>query len=717
MLNRIIAIIAALTQVLTFFTGFSNKEMSSLDSGSTQPVSIESFASVNSSESEDAKGDFDKLLQKLATGETPTNEDWAITDNMAQNINKRNNKSVFSFQTALRVLLTANEKRENNEGDAARWQVPSVYEAKIKEAFTGFRFFMTMAGNDDMVLWSENLQIQFASAEYFTAMLWPDAIFSGDGKSAAEHKAHAESRIKIWLEQRWLYGFSEWNSPTYYVEDISPLCLIIDFSDNEQLRGQAKIILDLMLYDLAVGQFDGVFSSTAGRSYENGRRLTSIDEYDGNDSLKIYNSVGTVINEMAGEDIYNGLTNSGEISFILGNGNNMLGNFEYRKQDGYNVPEVFSKVANDKNYSELKASYSLYLYELREKSLIGQADNQIMMQWAMESFSNPETINNTLAYCRKYSLFNNDNFKVLWFFNLTLMRHFGFLPAVSKCLNLYSNGTVLQRANMYTYKTPYYLQATTQGYCPNTHGNQQHLWTVNFGEFAVFAANPSAAYGEKNFWISDGVLPTVAQEKNVTMSIYDTRINGLKIRKVYKYSHAHFPVSFFDRVEEDQLSDGMIFGEKDGAFIALIAQNPIKFVDANGLEDTSFIRNNLVQEGEVTWWICETSDQSKESFESFVTRIASNEHSFNNETLSYNSNGESYALVNKGSFSVDNETMNFEYDRYDSKYIQATRESGTMTFNFEGASLYLDFYNAVRTQNTGGRFSCVCYSENEDTLF
>ncbi|MEI6578407.1 MAG: hypothetical protein WCN92_02955 [Eubacteriales bacterium] len=700
MINKLIAIIVALTQVLTISSfSLSKNDTNSVDTVgtlNTKPLSAESMASVNSSVSEDVNGDFDKLLEILAIGETPTNEEWAITDSMVQNIISRNSKAAFSFQTALRVLLTAKEKRENNEVDAARWQVPSVYEAKIKEAFTGFRFFMTMAGNDDMVLWSENLQIQFASSEYFTAMIWPDAVFSGDKKSAAEHKAHAESRIKIWLEQRWLYGFSEWNSPTYYVEDISPLCLIIDFSDNEQLRTQAKIILDLMLYDMAVGQFDGVFSSTAGRCYENGRRLTLIDDYNGNDSLKIYNSVGNVINEMAGEDIYKGLTRSGDIKFKLGDGNNMLGNFVYRKPDGYNIPEVFNVIANDKSYSELKASYGLSLTELKDKGLIGQADNQIMMQWAMESFSNPETINNTLAYCRKYNLFNNENFKILWFFNATLLRRVGLLPAVSKSLNPYSNGTALQRANMYIYKTPYYLQATTQRYYPNTHGNQQHLWTVNFGEFAVFAANPSATYGEKNFWVSDGVIPTAAQDKDVTMSIYDTRINGLKIRKVYKYTHANFPVSFFDRVEEGKLTDGMIFGEKDGAYIALIAKNSIEFINADGLKDASFIRNNLVQEGEVTWWICETSDESKESFENFVARIASNKRSFNKSTLSYGSNGKSYSLVNKGDFSIDSEIMNLEYDRYESKYISAKRESGTMTFEFEGASLYLDFYNAVR---------------------
>ncbi|MEI6579398.1 MAG: hypothetical protein WCN92_08050, partial [Eubacteriales bacterium] len=395
---------------------------------------------TKSSKVKSVNGEYSDILLKLSTSETVTKEDWAVSDKLAQGVNDRYGSSTFNLQTALRVLLTAKEKRENGAEDAAKWQVPAEYEAKVKQAFTGYRFFMPMAGNDNMVLWSENLQIQLASAEYLTALLWPDAIFSVDGKSATEHKAHAESRIKIWLEQRWLYGFVEWNSPTYYVEDISPLALIIDFAEDTGLRTRAKIILDLMLYDMATGQFDGIFGSTAGRCYANGRRIASIDDYDGKGSLHSYNSVGCVINEMAGDDIYKGLTSSGDISFRPGHSNGMLHNFKYRKKDGYDIPEVLRKIAKDKSYSELKASYGLYLSELKEKGLIGQADNQIMMQWAMESFSNPETIENTLAYCRKHKLFNNGNFKELKFFNLSVLRFSGILPVGTRLANPFSNG-------------------------------------------------------------------------------------------------------------------------------------------------------------------------------------------------------------------------------------------------------------------------------------
>lgn len=663
-------------------------------------------ATVKNKKTVSENGNFNDILKKLTEGESVTPEDWEVAERLVRGIRDVYGSSTFDFQSALRVLLTAKEKREDNEPDAQRWQVPSVYENKIKQAFTGYRFFMTMPCADNGVLWSENLQILHATAEYFTAILWPQAVFSRDGKPASEHKDHAEKRIRIWLEQRWFYGFAEWNSPTYYVEDISPLSLIIDFAEDEALRQQAKIILDLLLYDLAVGQYGGIFGSSSGRCYPKGRRIAAVEDYNGKAPLELYNAVGCVIREMAGDGIYDTLTSSPTIDFIPGKSNGMLNNFKYRKKDGYVIPEVFKRIAKDNAYREFKASYGLTLSELKDKNLIGFEDRQIMMQWAMESFSNPETVENTIAYCREYKLFGNGNFKQLRFFNLTVLRVFGAMPLLTKVLNPFTNGIALERANVYTYRTPHYLQSTAQGYKPRTHGNQQHVWTVIFGVFSVFVSNPlGSPHNQKYFWQSDGVIPSVAQEKTVTMSIYDTRIKGIKLRKIYRYSHAHFPASLFDETVEERLCDGMIFGNKNGAFIALIADGPLKFVNANGDEDASFGRHNLVRKGKITAWICETSDSDKETFEGFVLRIASNPKTFNKERLTYRTNGKAYVLENGGLFYMDNKPTDFEYERYESDFVLAKRESDAMAFKYDEATLNLDFFGNIREHTCSESFT------------
>ena len=633
-------------------------------------------------------GNFNAMLEKLASGGTPDGRDWAVTKQLATGVCGRMGTSTFDFQTALRVLLTAKEKRENGDADAARWQPPPADEASLKSAFTGYTFFMTQPRGGDMVLWSENLQIQLASAEYLTALLWPDAVFTADGRPAQAHFEHAKQRIKIWLSQRWRYGFAEWNSPTYYVEDISPLCLLIDFAPDEQIRTQAAIVLDLLLFDLAAGQLNGIFAATAGRAYNDGTRLS--EPAAGEEPARVYNALGCVVAELAGDPVFGGENPS---RFVAGSPNGMLGNFAYRKAGGYQIPEVLKKIAAAGGPAEIRKSTGLTLAELKAKGLIGLQDSQIMMQWAMESFTNPETVGNTLAYCRRHRLFGNANFKYLRFFNIAALRCSGLLPALMKALNPFTHGIALERANTYIYKTPHYLQSTAQAYRPGTHGNQQHVWNVHFGPFAVFASNPLAEPGHKRYWTGSGVLPAAAQYKNITMCVYDTRIKGLKIRKVYAYSHAYFPAAFFDETREDRLGEGMIFGRYGDAFIALRAGGPVAFRAAPGEEAG---RHDLICRGAVTCWVCETGSGENESFDGFVSRVSSNTFTFESGVLTYASRGTAYTLDGKGVLTAGGEVVPLGYKRFDSPYIEAERESRAMTFRFGGSSLHLDFDNGIR---------------------
>ncbi len=640
-------------------------------------------------------GNYNEILRKIATGEAVNESDWKITDKMVRGINERQGGCTFDFQTALRILLTHKEKRENEEKDAQEWEIPRREYEKIKSAFLSYRFFMTMPGEDSMVLWSENLQIQLAVNEYFTAYLFEGEVFSADKKKSGEHLRHAESRINIWLKQRWLYGFSEWNSPTYYVEDISPLCLIIDFFPCEKTRERAKIILDLLLYDIAVGQFRGIFSSTSGRCYPNGRKIAELDKLDGENRMSLYNSIGSIIDELVdcSDDL---LSKKNNITLKKGSPNGILGNFKYRKKDGYLVPQVIKLAASGKLAGEFKTSQGLNLYELKEKNLIGQGDAQIMQQWAMESFTNPETLKNTIKYCRKNNLFNNANFRELKYFNLPLLHSSPLLPALSKKLNLFTNGIVLERANTYTYKTKYLLQSTAQMYSPASHGAQQHIWTVNFALFAVFAANPYSRYGTGGYWTGDGVKPYAAQDRNITLALYDTRVKGVKIRKINDYTHAYFPAALFDKTDEAMLCEGMIFGEINGAFIALITKNPLEFLAEEMRVDKTDFRHNLVQKGSVTYWICETSDCENETFDCFKKRIMQNKVEFDGKALSYYSSNKKYTLSKAQTFSVDDTVQNLEYKRFESDLIVAQRESEKMYFNYAGETLLLDFNKAER---------------------
>ena len=64
--------------------------------------------------------------------------------------------------------------------------------------------------------------------------------------------------------------------------------------------------------------------------------------------------------------------------------------------------------------------------------------------------------------------------------------------------------------------------------------------------------------------------------------------------------------------------------------------------------------------------------------------------------LSYQSNRRNYEVKFNGNFLVDGEVINTDYNRYDSPYAKAKKKDKTITFEFNGKSLFLDFGNLTR---------------------
>lgn len=139
-----------------------------------------------------------------------------------------------------------------------------------------------MEPGQDMTYWSENHRLLFAAAEYLAGQFWPDEMFISqrnnrkEGASGAprrgdmtgkQHMAHARVRVLRWLNERLRLGFSEWNAPGYYVEDILPILNLADFAVDAEIRTRAAMVMDLLVFDLAVHSQSGAFAGSAGRAY------------------------------------------------------------------------------------------------------------------------------------------------------------------------------------------------------------------------------------------------------------------------------------------------------------------------------------------------------------------------------------------------------------------------------------------------------------------
>lgn len=596
----------------------------------------------------------DELLWQLENGQEIDPKDF---DTTFQFVNSRYDCSDFRLQSLLRILYLYEDKLDDDT------------KGKIRETLLNFKYWMDEPGDDSMCYWSENHQILFAAAEYLAGRRYPDAVFTNNGMTGRQHMEKARKRIMDWMEQRWLYGFTEWYSNVYYVEDIAPMSNLIDFSGDEEIRTKMSIIMDLLLYDMASQSYKGTFVTTSGRLYEGSKKL-------GKDA-----STRSVTGHLFGYDTAGEQRMGMDLNFIF--------------IRDYQIPEVIRAIGRDEREAEIKASSGLDVAELKGEGLVGPEDRQIMMQWGMEAFTNAPVITNSVNYIRKHGMFSNEFLYDFKDVNYTLLVKLGLLPLVSRVINPQTNGVAIQQANTYTYKTLWYSMATAQQYHPGDYGDQQQVSIATLGpDISIFNNHPAVEDGKRGpngssplYWVGYGHLPHAVQDKNVSLSLYVLPQNkGLMEKKLLDFTHEYFPSARFD---EFTLDGKYVFARAGEAYVALIGRNELAF--APGKDD------DILQQGKETFWITELGNKDEDgSFDDFKARIQSNRVEYSNKTLTYWSGGQEYRLVFGKDFQIDGEIVDTNCKRFDSPWVVADRKAGTMEFTCGEHSLFVDYYGGVR---------------------
>jgi hypothetical protein len=144
---------------------------------------------------------------------------------------------------------------------------PQTLVEPLKQCFLNFRYWMDEPGSDAMCFWSENHQILFHACEVLAGQLLPDEIFTNAGMTGEQHREKGEAMALSWLRKRAAGGFREWDSNTYFEEDVLALSHLADLAENDDVRELATVVLDKLLFSLAVNSYKGVFGSTHGRTY------------------------------------------------------------------------------------------------------------------------------------------------------------------------------------------------------------------------------------------------------------------------------------------------------------------------------------------------------------------------------------------------------------------------------------------------------------------
>ena len=597
---------------------------------------------------------------------------------------------------------------------------------EIRASLTGFKYWMDQydGRSDGMCHWSENHQILFATTEYLVGAEWPDAIFA-DGNTGREHIEFAKERIEAWMSQRFYYGFNEYYSNNYYPEDIAPMANFIQFarSEDADMVDRMKIVMDIIWIDIATqswkytdkeGNTQYAFVSASGRMYMDNK----CSDDTGNRLRPYINLV------LENGDDYKSVSNRFFVCF------KRMYEAEVNGEPIYRVPEVIKAIFDDPAKEQIvKSSNGITLDELVSDGFVGEEVHQIMMQTGMEAFSNSQVIDNSIRYLNENKLFKNEflnDFKLVNLWPLTLTKSLGFLSGI---LNPSTDGKAIQRANVYTYQTPYYSMSTSQEHFAGDYADQHQINVSNLGgDLSIFTAQPMRNNTRGQYWVGYGRLPYSVQDKNVNISIYTIpKSAGMLEPHVVKYTHAYFPVGLFDEVNLDHMAEGYVFGRRGDSYIMLRAMSDgsgtlafkndmagvsgedivadmskIKDSVRELIEASGDLRYDLIFEGGTSHaWVTELgSIEESGSFDSFVSKMLANNCEYDDMTVRYESGNRAFNVKCGVHFTINGEKIDTNYARYESAYVdvKVERKSEVISLSFGGKTLTLNYKEGLREE-------------------
>ncbi len=524
---------------------------------------------------------------------------------------------------------------------------PPMDENVIQRAYRtilGFKYFPDEPGMDSLCTWTENHYILYTSAAYLAGQFFPDETFSNSGEKGWQKIEMNRARILRWLDLRLHTGFSEWLSHVYYDEDLTALLNLRDFAQDSEIRQKAETVIHLLLLDIALNSFRGVFGSTHGRAYGNTKRWAA--QEGTTDTSKLLFGMG----------IFSNFDNMSAVAFAL---------------SGYTLPPGIEAIAQEQSRPEMlnRQRMGIRLAEMERWGLHPNNLEDGMHFLTLEAYVHPLTIELTLNMFDRFHWWENNFFTVFkkyrWLIRLLRSLHLMKLLATALEWDLCRN--TREQVDIITYRTPDYMLSSAVDYRPGYGGDQQHIWQATLGPNAVcFTTHPGNIGGRTpDKWAGSGILPRVAQIKNVLIAIYRLRRRpALYVPVRHFYTHAWLPKDEFDEVVEQ---GKWIFARKGMSYLALYSHLPTRWQSEG--EDRN---GQLIAEGKDNIWICELgSGVQAISFAVFQKQILNASLRVNGLRVEYHSPSQGKLSFGwKGALLQNGREVDLHPDvRYDNPYL------------------------------------------------
>ncbi|MCS7230403.1 MAG: hypothetical protein NZ923_10305, partial [Candidatus Kryptonium sp.] len=113
---------------------------------------------------------------------------------------------------------------------------------------------------------TENHWLMYYIAWYLISQEWQGETWS-NLKTSSELFHESEEYINYWINQTVSFGQIEFDSPTYIITYIPPLCLLYDFAEDTLMKRKAQMMIEYILADYAVEYLVGCYCGGHSRDY------------------------------------------------------------------------------------------------------------------------------------------------------------------------------------------------------------------------------------------------------------------------------------------------------------------------------------------------------------------------------------------------------------------------------------------------------------------
>jgi hypothetical protein len=606
-------------------------------------------------------------LVKYEAGAIKTITSAALDDALSF-VNARRDPSDFTLADLVRLYFL-----HKDSGFLSPSQVNAV-----RDALLHYKYALDEPGESQTEMWTENHQILSHGSDFLVGQLFPNEKFSNDGRSGAEHRDKARELVLRWISYRARTGPAEWDSIPYYNMDLAALLNLVEFAQDPGVQTRATMMVDLLIFDLAVNSYYGQLGTSHGRAYTNNVLSAA------GDSLLTFQALVFGCGRLQSADMASSMLVTSKRYVVP----------PVLEAIGLDMPQEFLNLERHSIplTSNAAAQYGLSLTDLRD----------VETWWAMGAFTDPAVINLTYDAIEKYDLWHYKDFRSL---KTTggFLRRLGLLPATSRALHPDSNGALLSEANKITYRTPDAMLSTAQDYRPGEEGAQQHIWQATLGPYAVvFVTNPGP-HGRSQgpgYWSANGRMPRNAQYRNVLISIYNIERHVLPGRlesRPYGYTHAYFPKWAFDEVIDvpSPSGGGWTFGRVGDGYIALYSHLPRQWI-TSGPE----AEREIGAPGFENVWICQVGRKANDgAFSAFVDSIRAAAVTVENLHVRYGSPGNGDLQFGWNTpFLLNGTAISLRgYPRWQNPYTHTDFGSEQFHIACKDAHLDLDFQSGSRS--------------------